>query len=689
VSRRILCFSAYGIANLRATALIECLRQQGYETIVPPVWGKPGTVAQLVLSVVPYLWAALTTRANAAVGFKPHPNVTLPLLVCRWRGLRTWIDVDDLDHGYRQGFLSKVIEHYERPFPRLFDLASYHNPKLESHLLNHFRCQPARLLHMPQGVNCDLFDAAPEHQPKLALDGKRVAVYTAHLDLACDLLPILAAWRSVVDQMPKACLLVVGGGPRQAEFQAAVARLGLAEHVIFSGPATHAEVRGYVALAELALLYYSARPVNECRCSLKLREYFAAGLKTVCNDVGELANFAHLTYQTPTDPTAFSQMIVCVFREGGDGREQRAKTFAREHLHWPRLFAAVSDELGRRLCYLAPHQLMSNSRVRRQSVLDYRRQRVRTRTLPPLLHVELTNACNLECPMCPRNEMKRKVGFMPVPLATKIAAEAAGQSEFVTLHAWGESILHPQFDQIVAGFRQRGIQTMLSTNGNLLNDQRADRLLDSGLDFLVFSLDAVTEETYNQVRVGGDFKDTVQKIEAFLAKAKARRCRTFCVCQLIYMSVNKAEALAFKAKWQALGAHVWLKPFSVWNGEADDIREFHPDQAKLRPWANLCDWPWRQMVIHWNGNVVPCCNDYDGAVVFGNVEKQTLAEVWNGQPMVVFRDAHVKGRATIEFCRKCPYASLGTLKQAVFMGVSYLTSLKLQTRYENYFKKEL
>ena len=332
---------------------------------------------------------------------------------------------------------------------------------------------------------------------------------------------------------------------------------------------------------------------------------------------------------------------------------------------------------------------MSNARVRLQSVLDYRRHRTKTAALPPLLHVELTNACNLECPMCPRNEMERKVGFMPLSLAGKIAEEAAGQSEFVTLHAWGESILHPDFDKIVAKFKSCGIKTMLSTNGNLLNGKRREKLLHSGLDFLVFSLDAVTEETYNKLRVGGDFQATIKSVEEFLAQVQAEEVRMFCVMQLIYMTVNKAEALNFKKKWQALGAHVWLKPFSVWSGQNESIKEFHPDKIRNVYYHDLCDWPWRQMVIHWNGNVVPCCNDYDGAVVFGNVTEKKLHEIWNGELMQAFRASHIIGRATIDFCKKCPYLSLGMAKQTVFVFVDYLTSLKLQTRFENYFKKQL
>jgi radical SAM protein with 4Fe4S-binding SPASM domain len=34
--------------------------------------------------------------------------------------------------------------------------------------------------------------------------------------------------------------------------------------------------------------------------------------------------------------------------------------------------------------------------------------------------------------------------------------------------------------------------------------------------------------------------------------------------------------------------------------------------------------------ILWNGDVVPCCYDFDGRMVLGNLRQQSIAEIWNG-----------------------------------------------------------
>src|SRR5437016_597139 len=109
MNRRIVCFSAYS-ANLRATAFTRFLRTCGYDIIEPKPHGPPGSILELGLTLFPNCWLALTVRADLAGGFKPHPNVTLPLLICKLRGIPTWIDVDDLDHAYREGWVSRLVE---------------------------------------------------------------------------------------------------------------------------------------------------------------------------------------------------------------------------------------------------------------------------------------------------------------------------------------------------------------------------------------------------------------------------------------------------------------------------------------------------------------------------------------------------------------------------------------------------
>ncbi|MGH7888749.1 MAG: glycosyltransferase, partial [Candidatus Binatia bacterium] len=333
---RIVCFSAYR-GNLRATALIRLFRQAGYQIILPKPHGPSSSILELILTFLPNCWLALTCRADLAAGFKPQPNVSLPLLICKLRGIPTWIDVDDLDHAYRSGLLSRLVELYEKPFPRLFTMISYHNRRLRDYLVGPMHCAPERLFCIPQGVDYELFAQSYQPASVSGVNGKPVAIYAAHLNVASDLEPVLQAWQIVAKKVTDCVLLIIGGGPLLGHFRKMAVEMGLAGRVQFTGEIAHADVPRHFAWGEIALLYMTPRLVNEYRCSLKLREYFAAGLKVVSNDVGELSEYAHLIYQTGSGLGEFAAMIVRVLDGFDDGRQKVAQEFVREQLDWPQI----------------------------------------------------------------------------------------------------------------------------------------------------------------------------------------------------------------------------------------------------------------------------------------------------------------------------------------------------------------
>ena len=94
---------------------------------------------------------------------------------------------------------------------------------------------------------------------------------------------------------------------------------------------------------------------------------------------------------------------------------------------------------------------------------------------PEELFVELTNACNLRCVMCPRTSSSRKVGFMEPALFRKIVDEAAHFSFCLLLpHGMGEALLHPRWQDLVGYASDRGLSPIwILTNGTLLDEAKA------------------------------------------------------------------------------------------------------------------------------------------------------------------------------------------------------------------------
>ncbi|HWX54470.1 MAG TPA: radical SAM protein, partial [Verrucomicrobiae bacterium] len=108
---------------------------------------------------------------------------------------------------------------------------------------------------------------------------------------------------------------------------------------------------------------------------------------------------------------------------------------------------------------------------------------------PIQVHIIPMRRCNLSCTYC--NEYDDFSD--PVPLEEmyrRVDKLAALGTTLVTISG-GETLLHPQLDEIIARIRKHGILSGLITNGYLLTAKRIQQLNDAGLDHLQISIDNV------------------------------------------------------------------------------------------------------------------------------------------------------------------------------------------------------
>lgn len=108
---------------------------------------------------------------------------------------------------------------------------------------------------------------------------------------------------------------------------------------------------------------------------------------------------------------------------------------------------------------------------------------------PIQVHIIPMRKCNLSCAYCneyddfsdpvPLEEMYRRVDKLGELGATLVTISG------------GETLLHPQLDEIIARIRSHGIIAGLITNGYLLTADRIQRLNRAGLDHLQISIDNV------------------------------------------------------------------------------------------------------------------------------------------------------------------------------------------------------
>src|SRR5262245_35325129 len=285
---------------------------------------------------------------------------------------------------------------------------------------------------------------------------------------------------------------------------------------------------------------------------------------------------------------------------------------------------------------------------------SYIRRRSRVPGGPLTLAIESTAKCNLFCPMCPRENIHFPPRDMELSLFKKIVDEGKDFLEFAVPYGVGEPLLNPEIFDMIAYCRQVGVPSGISTNATTLTDESSRKLIEAGLDYIIFAFDGATKATYEKYRKGADFEKVRSNILTFLRVKKEMKSKIFCIIQMVRLKENRDEIPELIRMWRIDGIdEVRIKKDEVHNtGSA-----IPGDHAQRPPMRHPCYLLWRgPMYIHYDGTVFPCCYIYPEEPI-GNVKKSTLAEIWNSEKMVRLREAHVRGDLSeYKACQNCPAA---------------------------------
>ena len=143
---------------------------------------------------------------------------------------------------------------------------------------------------------------------------------------------------------------------------------------------------------------------------------------------------------------------------------------------------------------------------------------------PRTIAIDPLARCNLACPLCPTgrgHQTSSGKGILSLALYCKILDQLP-RLRTLRLLNWGEPLIHPQIDEIIAIAARRGITVHAHSHLSLKKDDAFfERLIDAGLAALWVSLDGASEQTYARYRVGGDFGLALANLER-LARIRRR-----------------------------------------------------------------------------------------------------------------------------------------------------------------------
>ena len=204
------------------------------------------------------------------------------------------------------------------------------------------------------------------------------------------------------------------------------------------------------------------------------------------------------------------------------------------------------------------------------------------RDFPVSLGVEVTNFCNLRCPMCPREIAGRGYGKIDWDLFTKIADQAAGKRLVFLPQGFGESLIHPEFPKMLAYLSKVGVRaTMVVTNATYLTENNINLIMDAQTPFLNISLDGTDKEVYESIRVNANYEKVVENVERLFRMREARNSKLpYIILRMIRMDKTEADVEAFKAKWKPFlrnGDEVAFSAYQTWSNSVEDKRVDEPE----------------------------------------------------------------------------------------------------------------
>jgi radical SAM protein with 4Fe4S-binding SPASM domain len=260
---------------------------------------------------------------------------------------------------------------------------------------------------------------------------------------------------------------------------------------------------------------------------------------------------------------------------------------------------------------------------------------------PIAYQLELTNHCPYTCVGCPRTDhMHRPLGMMSAETFRAVVdAVAPWQREHwpMALHHMGEALLHPEIASHVRYASGRGVPTALACRPNHLTPERAEAILAAGLCLVVVTVDALDTPTMRALTGKvADFEKAEANVRALIEIKRRLGSPARVLIQMIAYAENRHQWSAFLERFASSDPSVLalLKRYSSWT--VPELARFGAASEKFL--GGSCRRPFNSFVVLWDGSVVPCCRDHDGAVVLGNIH-EGLDQIWNGSRYEAFRAA--------------------------------------------------
>lgn len=282
---------------------------------------------------------------------------------------------------------------------------------------------------------------------------------------------------------------------------------------------------------------------------------------------------------------------------------------------------------------------------------------------PESVQIEISNRCNLECPLCPkgRNEVLRNNPDIDVDFFRTVLDKLKDDDPRLQLWNYGEPLLHKNIFQIVNSIKNDFSDCSISTNGTVMNDRLAKVIVNSGITDIIFAIDGISQESYGKYRVGGSLKTVLNNLHIVSEQKKRFESDIKITVQFIIFKHNFGEIPKLGDFFYPMGvdniktksAMLMLEgtKLELINAAKEYLYLEYPGERyeivnnefviKGQP-LDKCPAINNSFVITTDRTILPCCWDYNGEYPMSdNLHWKQVREIINS-------------KSPPQMCKKCP-----------------------------------
>jgi len=292
----------------------------------------------------------------------------------------------------------------------------------------------------------------------------------------------------------------------------------------------------------------------------------------------------------------------------------------------------------------------------------------RPRSNPQLLNIAITDMCNLGCRHCPRTyDDSIDLDQLDPERVKDIIDEVSPHTAQIQISAGlGEPLLYDGVFDVIEHAKNQNMRLRMMSNATVLDEEKANRLLDLGIDHLAISLDGATAETYEKIRVGADFENVISNIDRFCTLRDERGAAVDTqLSPVLFVGENLEEMPRFVEIAHEIGVDSVGFNDLIPSPEMEGISTKNLDTAspeemehiedvfeKTRQRAtelgvdlklpteedeSACTEPWHMLTVTTKGKVRPCCTGPWGTFV-GDLVEDGVNEIWRGDAFIHWRE---------------------------------------------------